>query len=154
MNIYIDIDNTICITDQNLGKDKYIYSKPIYERIEKVNKLYAEGNTITYWTARGSVSKENYEELTRKQLEEWGCKYHNLLLNKPSYDKYIDDKSFNVDSYWPLNKLSDTKKVTSSIVKKGWGHEIIIININTINNRICYKYMYSHRSCTTHCKFL
>lgn len=138
MNIYIDIDNTICITDQTLGKDKYKYSKPMYERIEKVNKLYAEGNIITYWTARGSLSKENYEEITKTQLEEWGCKYHNLLFNKPPYDKYIDDKSFNVDSYWPLSNITQTKKVRPSIVKKGWGHEVIIINTDKYCGKILH----------------
>ena len=25
-----------------------------------------------------------------------------LLMGKPDYDIYIDDKSFNVDTYWPI----------------------------------------------------
>ena len=140
MNIFIDIDSTICITDENIGNDKYKFSVPIRERIDKVNKLYDEGNIITYWTARGSKSGNNYEELTKKSLDEWGCKYHNILFNKPSYDKYIDDKSFNVDSYWPLEKQIQ-KKHKSIIIPKGWGHEVIIIN----NDKYCGKILHFNK---------
>ena len=137
MNIFIDIDSTICNTDDNLGEKKYDFSTPIYERINKVNKLYDEGNTITYWTARGSGSGNNYETITRESLKSWGCKYHNILFGKPSYDKYIDDKSFNVDSYWPLEKKEE-KKTSSTIVPKGWGHEVIIVN----NEKYCGKILH------------
>ena len=87
MKIYVDIDNTICNTN---GMD-YENSKPIIKNIEKINKLY-EKHEITYWTARGSVSKINFYELTKKQLEEWGVKHHGLFMGKPSGDIYIDDK--------------------------------------------------------------
>ena len=33
--------------------------------------------------------------LTEKQLKAWGCKYHELKMNKPAYDLWIDDKSEN-----------------------------------------------------------
>ena len=138
MNIFVDIDSTICTTDSSKGVDKYNYSLPIYERIEKVNKLYDEGNSITYWTARGSLSGINYEELTKEQLIKWGCKYHKLLFGKPSYDKYIDDKSFNVDSLWPLKITSAVKKSSPTIISKGWGHEVIIIN----NDKYCGKILH------------
>ena len=137
MNIFIDIDSTICNTDDNLGEKKYDFSTPIYERINKVNKLYDEGNKITYWTARGSGSGNNYETITKESLKSWGCKYHNILFGKPSYDKYIDDKSFNVDSYWPLEKKEE-KKTSSTIVPKGWGHEVIIVN----NEKYCGKILH------------
>ena len=42
MEIFVDIDNTICYSK---GTD-YPSSEPITENIEKVNKLYDEGNTI------------------------------------------------------------------------------------------------------------
>ena len=67
MNIFVDIDNTICTTI-NSQEDKYMHSTPIVERIAEVNKLYDQGNSITYWTARGSESGNNYEELTKKSL--------------------------------------------------------------------------------------
>ena len=37
----------------------------------------------------------NWRELTEKQLKEWGAKYHQLRLDKPSYDVFIDDKTLN-----------------------------------------------------------
>ena len=144
MNIFIDIDSTICNTNENLGIEKYNFSTPIYERITKVNKLYDEGNNITYWTARGSASGNNYETITKKSLELWGCKYHTLLFGKPSYDKYIDDKSFNVDSLWPLESNKE-KKSSATIIPKGWGHEVIIVN----NDKYCGKILHFNK----HAKF-
>jgi hypothetical protein len=94
MKIYVDIDNTICKTEGN----DYINSKPIFENIEKINKLYSEGHTIVYWTARGAVSKIDYTELTSNQLIEWGCRFSDLKMNtKPSYDLLICDKTKRIE---------------------------------------------------------
>ena len=138
MNYYIDLDNTLCRTNGN----DYENSTPIQERIDYVNLLKRNGNNITIWTARGSKSGINYEELTRKQLVEWNIEYDKLLLGKPSYDIYIDDKSFNVDSFWPIpkplvdaNESEKTKKLVPEIVPKGWGKEIIFVN----NDEYCGK---------------
>lgn len=91
MDIYVDIDNTICLTN---GMD-YPGSKPIAENIARVNELYDEGHTIVYWTARGMKSGINWRELTENQLKEWGAKYHELRLDKPPYDVFIDDRTIN-----------------------------------------------------------
>lgn len=96
MNIYVDIDNTITDT---IGDD-YKNCLPLIKRINKINKLYEEGNTITYWTARGTVSGIDWRELTEKQLDEWGVKYHKLILGKPAFDMFIDDKAFNSDYFF------------------------------------------------------
>jgi quercetin dioxygenase-like cupin family protein len=123
---FIDLDNTLCKTKNS----DYINSSPITERIQHVNELKSSGNHITIWTARGATSGINHSELTKKQLIEWGVNYDELLTGKPNYDIYIDDKSFNVDSFWPLPKEGDTKskKLQSEIVPKGWGQEIIFVN--------------------------
>jgi hypothetical protein len=95
MNIFVDIDNTICITNE---QKNYPLSKPIFVNIAKINKLYEEGHLITYWTARGASSKIDWKELTLNQLKEWGCKYHNLLIGqKPSFDMLIDDKAKRIE---------------------------------------------------------
>ena len=91
MNIYVDVDNTITET---IGRD-YQNSKPIYEKIEIINKLYDAGHTITYWTARGSVSGIDFYELTKSQLNDWGAKHHNFMIGKPPFDLLIDDKTIN-----------------------------------------------------------
>jgi mannose-6-phosphate isomerase-like protein (cupin superfamily) len=142
MKYYIDIDGTICNIDTACidTLDKYKSATPIKERIHHVNKLYDDGHSITYWTARGSSSGLNLEALTREQLDSWGCKYHTLLLGKPSYDIYIDDKSHNVDRYWPLFHNNSIKKSATSRVEKGWGHETIIVN----NELYCGKILHFH----------
>jgi mannose-6-phosphate isomerase-like protein (cupin superfamily) len=142
MKYHVDLDGTICVVDAACKNtvERYKAAKPIPERIQRVNMLYDEGHTITYWTARGSESGLDLEELTKAQLLQWGCKFHTLLLGKPVYDLYIDDKSHNVDTIWPLTEPTEplTKKTTTSRVEKGWGYEVIIVN----NDLYCGKILH------------
>jgi len=93
MLIYVDIDGTICEGDSG-----YINSIPIIENIQKINKLYDEGNTIVYWTARGKASGIDWSELTTYQLIKWGCKFHDIIINqKPNYDLLICDKTKRIE---------------------------------------------------------
>jgi len=86
----IDIDGTLC----SLTTDhKYHLAEPDLDMIYLVNELYDAGNYIKIFTARGMVSGMEFEEITRKQLREWGLRYHELIMNKPSADYYIDDKA-------------------------------------------------------------
>lgn len=96
MQIYVDLDNTLCTTS---GVD-YADATPIYDRIEKVNKLYGS-HTITIYTARGSLfNRRDIEKLTLNQLEEWGVKYHYLSVGeKPVYDLLIDDRNICLDDF-------------------------------------------------------
>lgn len=97
MKTYIvDIDNTICISSNS----DYANSKPIFERIAKINKLYDDGNTIIYWTARGGNSGIDWTDKTHSQLAAWGCKYNEIRMNKPVYDLWIDDKAINSEEYF------------------------------------------------------
>jgi len=95
MNIYVDIDETICFYE---GERDYNLAKPYLENIKKINTLYEEGNKITYWTARGTMTGIDWYEITKKQLNEWGCKYHNLITGqKPAYDLLICDKTKRIE---------------------------------------------------------
>ena len=99
MIIYVDIDDTICYyLTGNIGNYKLAHPWP--EKIETINRLYDAGHTIIYWTARGTVSGINWFELTLKQLNEWGCKFHELKMGKPAYDLFIDDKNINCETYF------------------------------------------------------
>lgn len=100
MIYYIDIDNTICETKVYNNISDYQNSMPYKQRIDYINKLYDQGNIIVYWTARGSRSGKDYSELTTKQLNEWGCKRHELKFNKPTYDMWIDDKSIEANVFF------------------------------------------------------
>ena len=65
MNIFVDIDGTICSqTDADYHK-----ATPLADNISKINKLHQQGNTITYWTARGSTTGIDWLETTKSQLE-------------------------------------------------------------------------------------
>jgi capsule biosynthesis phosphatase len=105
MKYIVDIDGTICTTVSN---GKYENATPIYPHIEKINKLYEQGNTIVYLTARGmgrygdnaDLARKMFYELTANQLNMWGCKYHKLMLGKPSGDYYIDDKGMNANEFF------------------------------------------------------
>lgn len=96
MIIFVDIDNTITKT---IGMD-YAGAEPLHDRIDKVNKLYDEGHTIVYWTARGSGSGKQYFKLTQIQLDSWNAMYHELRMGKPVFDMFIDDKVFNSEEYF------------------------------------------------------
>lgn len=104
MKYVVDIDGTVCsVTD-----GKYEDAVPNEGRIDKINKLYDEGNQIIYLTARGmgrsgnnaDLAKRMFYELTKNQLDRWGCKYHKLFLGKPSGDYYIDDKGMNANEFF------------------------------------------------------
>jgi len=92
MVIYVDIDGTICSQE-----DDYSLAKPNYNRINKINKLYAAGHEIIYWTARGTVTGKRWFDITIKQLNKWGAKYHELRMGKPFYDLVICDKSKRIE---------------------------------------------------------
>jgi len=99
MKIFVDIDETICNNDIKSKNVDYSLSRPNRKNIEVINKYYDEGHEITYWTARGASTGIDWRDLTEKQLLGWGVRYHYLLLNKPHYDFYIDDKSINTGDW-------------------------------------------------------
>ena len=94
MIIYVDIDNTICHTENS----DYENSTPRYEQIEKINKLHNEGNEIIYWTARGGHSGIDWSRFTKRQIDNWGCCYKRIeKQKKPSYDLFICDKTKRIE---------------------------------------------------------
>ena len=71
------------------------------DEIEKrINKLYEDGATIVYWTARGTGSGIDWRDVTEKQFEEWGVKHDELKFGKPIYDLFIDDKNINSERFF------------------------------------------------------
>lgn len=58
-----------------------------------MNDLYDKGHTVIYWTARGTETEINWRDITEKQFQEWGIKYHELRFGKPAYDVLIDDRA-------------------------------------------------------------
>ena len=103
--VLVDIDETICFY---ADKRRYDLAEPSSENIAKINKLFDEGWHIVYWTARGGSEKSKkagkcYYDFTWRQLETWGCKFHDLSTGtkgkfvKPPYDLVIDDKAKRIE---------------------------------------------------------
>lgn len=92
----IDIDNTICTTENG----DYNNSKPMFDRIKKINELYDQGHRIIYWTARGANSGLDWKDRTHSQIAAWGCKYDEVRMGKPSYDIWVDDKAINSEDFF------------------------------------------------------
>jgi hypothetical protein len=109
MKTYVfDIDGTICKKLCELNGEDYMDAEPMTSRIDKVNKLYEEGNTIIYQTARGMGRYDNnpakaiqeFYAKTERQLASWSAKYHLLVLGKPAADFYVDDKGVNDEDFF------------------------------------------------------
>jgi len=104
----IDIDGTICDKPECRKDGDYETSIPKLDRIKKINDLYDEGHTIKYFTARGMgrydnsriLAEKHFYDLTYVQLKSWGCKFHQLILGKPSADIYIDDKGITDNDFF------------------------------------------------------
>jgi len=95
MRYCIDIDGTICSQEVDYNK-----AKPYRWRIKKVNKLYDEGHYIIYHTARGTKTKIDWLQITKAQLNLWGCKFHKLVMGKIEADVFVDDKSIEPEKFF------------------------------------------------------
>ena len=83
-----DIDGTICTPAQT---SQYAAASPYAYVVEEINRLYDRGDIIKIMTARGSVSKVDYTDLTERQLKDWGVRYHELIMNlKPLHRRPRD----------------------------------------------------------------
>ena len=101
--ICFDVDNVICRT---IGSN-YRLSKPDNKSIKVINSLYDRGFYIKIFTARYMGRfKENKKKVTNKKketenyLKKWGLKFDELIMGKPSYDIFVDDKAFGFSSKW------------------------------------------------------
>jgi hypothetical protein len=91
-----DIDGTLC----SKGNEDYSKAEPYSDRISIVNQLYDEGNKIILFTARGSATGIDWEDLTKKQVKAWGLKYNELIFGKPHADIFIDDKANDIFNWF------------------------------------------------------
>lgn len=97
MILCFDLDGTICSSVDN---SQYSIAEPDDVVINEINRLYDLGNIIKIMTARGSVSGIDYTQLTIEQLNGWGLKYHELIMNKkPHADLFIDDRAINIKDW-------------------------------------------------------
>ena len=100
MKYCFDIDGTVCSTDC-----EYIDAVPYKQVIDKINQLYDEGHYIQIFTSRGTESGADWREFTEGQLFKWNVKYHKLIMGKPSYDLFVDDRVVNAKVWNKENNL-------------------------------------------------
>ena len=89
-----DIDGVIANKRADLDYSK---ATPNTGMIQIINQLYDWGNEIILFTARGYVTKINWFPVTKQAMEQWGVKYHELLMGKPNADFYVDDHFISMD---------------------------------------------------------
>ena len=87
-NYCFDLDGTLCTNTEG----EYETAQPFFDRINKVNELYDNGNHILIFTARGTVTGTDWTSFTQDQLLRWGVRYHDLKLGKPFAHIYVDDR--------------------------------------------------------------
>lgn len=109
--ICFDIDGVICKTKKNY----YSKSIPNKKMINYINSLFEMGFYIKIFTARymgrfsensKKVKVHGFKKIER-QLNKWKLKYHELIIGKPSYDIFIDDKNLG----HPTNIISNLNKI-------------------------------------------
>lgn len=96
-----DIDGVIAEFDPLL---QYSNARASQWAVAAVNQLYGYGNRIILFTARGSETGIDWSEATKRQLEEWGVKYHQLRFGKPAATFYVDDKNMGLSELAALAK--------------------------------------------------
>lgn len=95
-----DLDGTLCTS---VDDSDYTKAEPLSHAIKKVNDLY-NNTTIVIFTGRGSSTGKDWTDFTKKQIDDWGLKYHELITNrKPTYDLIIDDKAINAADWRKIN---------------------------------------------------
>jgi uncharacterized HAD superfamily protein len=83
-NYLIDIDGTICDDIPNEEPERMATANVYTDALQTLNKWYAQGHYITFFTSR----LEEHREITEFWLEKHGFNYHGLLMGKPRGGNY------------------------------------------------------------------
>lgn len=83
-NYLIDIDGTICDDIPNEEPERMATANVYTDALQTLNKWYAQGHYITFFTSR----LEEHREITVFWLEKHGFNYHGLLMGKPRGGNY------------------------------------------------------------------
>ena len=133
----IDLDGTLCTTPDDKTHENdyhcdYMKSKPIPDRIKKVNQLHKEGHIIIIESSRGVLSGKNWFFDTLKQIKGWGLKFDTLRTGKKFMaDVYIDDKAVSSNEFFECEKYSD---MLATLIEKesGSGTQTRVVLVNRV----------------------
>jgi len=87
----VDIDGTLCKEEHRWWE--YDKAPPIQDAINKVNILFGKGYHIIIYTAR----PEKDRLVTYTWLEKHKVRYHELVMDKPRADVYLDNSAKRMD---------------------------------------------------------
>ena len=90
-HIAFDLDDTL-YDDPGLGSQLLRSNpQPYPEVVEFIRAKFNEGWRITFFSARHWNCLEYFEQY----MSRWDIPYHQIILGKPTYDYFVDDKAFN-----------------------------------------------------------
>lgn len=93
--IAIDMDGVICKEERTFDRP---LATPVPGAIESVNEIHKSGHTVIIWTARGWEQFRSTEDWLKRH----NVSYDVLLMGKPMFDVFIDDRAVRFTS-WPLD---------------------------------------------------
>jgi hypothetical protein len=83
-NFLIDIDGTICEDIPNEEPERMATAEIFPNVVETINKWYAQGHKICFFTSR----LEEHSAVTETWLKKHGFNYHQILFGKPRGGNY------------------------------------------------------------------
>ena len=115
-NYLIDIDGTICDDIPNEEPERMVTSKVFPNTIETINKWYAQGHKICFFTSR----LEEHRVVTEEWLSKHGYNYHSLLMGKPRGGNYhwIDNHVVRATRYEGIFSELVEEECTIQVFKK------------------------------------
>lgn len=115
-NFMIDIDGTICDDIPNEEPERMATARIYDGALETINKWYAQGHIITFFTSR----TEEHREVTEEWLDRHGFKYHGMLMGKPRGGNYhwIDNHIVRATRYKGKFTELTTEEATVEVFKK------------------------------------
>jgi hypothetical protein len=108
MILIFDLDGVICTEEKTFERT---LARPLPGVCEGMRLLRSQGNTIIIYTSR---SWAEYR-MTTEWLKRHAIEYDSLVMGKPIYDIWVDDRAIRFENWTSLiKKIESTQKVRST----------------------------------------
>ena len=101
MTVVLDLDGVICTEEKTFERS---LARPKIGVQQRVRAWRAAGHTVVIYTAR---SWSEYR-MTKHWLKTWGIEHDELLMGKPVYDVWIDDRAIRFTDWGSLGTTDPT----------------------------------------------
>jgi len=78
VKVFINITSITFILSDLESNFNHNMIKPKYPCIEKINKMYDNGDEIVYWIPKELNGEIDWEDFMFKKLMEWGCSFNDI----------------------------------------------------------------------------